>query len=594
MTNPTPSSSSKVDRRIGEFDTLVEALEYAAKTELGFNFYSPRGDLETVLTFAELRDRAAAIGRKLIGLGLPEGARVAIIADTSPEFVGAFLGCQYAALLPVPLPMPTAFGGRDGYCQQLHQQMSSCTASAAIAPAAMLDLLHQAVQGLTLDFVGSFDDLATAGEKKGAARKVGPDNIAYLQYSSGSTRFPHGVAVTHKSLMANCRGIARDGVETKDNERCVSWLPMYHDMGLVGCFLAPVAAQVSVDYISTDDFARRPLLWLNLMSRNRGTVSYSPSFGYELAARRAGPDVLSALDLSSWRAAGIGGDMIRPDVMTLFAKTFAPCGFDGRAFLASYGLAECTLAVSFSRTRTGLILDAVDEDVLADENKALPPRSGKSNARIRDFVNCGRVLPEHEMVLRDEGGRPVKEREIGRVYVRGPSVMVGYFGDEEATQEVLSEDGWLDTGDMGYMVGDAVYITGRAKDMMIINGRNLWPQDIEWVVEQIPGIRTGDAAAISIPAEGAEEIPAVLVQCRSRTDEDRAALVTQIRRDVKRDVGVNCRVILVPPRSLPKTSSGKLRRSKARSNLLSGEIVPVGGDVGAEALARDAAAATVG
>jgi len=594
MTNPTPSFSPNVERRIGAFDTLVEALEYAAKTDLGFNFYSPRGELQTVLTYAELRDRATAIGRKLVNLGLPAGSRVAIVADTSPDFASCFLGCQYAAVLPVPLPMPTAFGGRDGYCQQLHQQMFSCDAGAALAPAGMLELLQQAVKGLSLTFVGSFDDLTATSENGADLRNVGGDDICYLQYSSGSTRFPHGVAVTQRSLMANCRGIARDGVETKDDERCVSWLPMYHDMGLVGCFLAPIAAQVSADYISTDDFARRPLLWLNLISRNRGTVSYSPSFGYELAARRAGPDVLSALDLSCWRAAGIGGDMIRPDVMRLFSKTFAPCGFSEKAFLASYGLAECTLAVSFSKTSTGLVLDAVDEDILADENRAVPPRSTKRDARVRNFVNCGRVLPEHELELRDERGRKVAERNIGRVFVRGPSVMVGYFGDAEATEQVLSDDKWLDTGDMGYMVGDSLYITGRAKDMMIINGRNLWPQDIEWVVEQISGIRTGDAAAISLPVHGSEEIPAVLVQCRTRTEDDRSALVAQIKRDVKHDVGVNCRVILVPPRSLPKTSSGKLRRSKARANFLSGALVPVGGDVEEEAIIRTAAPATVG
>ncbi len=594
MTNPTPSTSTKVERRIGAFDTLVDALEYAATTELGFNFYSGRGELASVLTYAELRDRAVAIGRKFIGLGLEPGSRVAIVADTSPNFVSCFLGCQYAALLPVPLPMPTAFGGRDGYCQQLHQQMFSCAAGAAVAPAGMLELLEQAVKGLTLDFVGSYDDLAAAGESKDGPRQVGAGDLCYLQYSSGSTRFPHGVSVTQSSLLANCRGIARDGVETKDDERCVSWLPMYHDMGLVGCFLAPIAAQVSVDFISTDDFARRPLLWLNVISRNRGTVSYSPSFGYELAARRAGPDTISSLDLSCWRAAGIGGDMIRPDVMRLFGDAFKPCGFDAKAFLASYGLAECTLAVSFSRLGKGLILDSVDEDILADESRAVNPRATQRHARIRDFVNCGKVLPEHEMQLRDNRGRPVGEREIGRVFVRGPSVMAGYFGDEEATHQVLTDDRWLDTGDMGYMVGDSVYITGRAKDMMIINGRNLWPQDIEWVVEQIPGIRTGDTAAIALPTENSEEVPAVLVQCRTRTDEDREALIGQIRRDVKRDVGVNCRVILVPPRSLPKTSSGKLRRSKARQNLLSGALVPIGGDVEADASGRKPAPAIAG
>lgn len=576
MMTPTPTLDAALPRRIADFGTLVEALEYAAKGARGLNYYSPRGDLEEAVSFRTLRDRAEAIGKRFIKLGLPSGARVSLVADTSANFVSFFLGCQYASLLPVPLPMPTAFGGRDGYCQQLHQQMVSCGASAAIAPDGMLDLLNQAVEGLALAFVGSHEDFLALPEDGVSPRLPKPDDLSYLQYSSGSTRFPHGVAVTHRALMANCLGIARDGVNSRDNDRVVSWLPMYHDMGLVGCFLAPVAAQMSVDYISTDDFARRPLLWLTLLSRNKGTISYSPSFGYELAARRAGQEAIAQLDLSSWRVAGIGGDMIRPDVMTLFGKTFAACGFSDKALLASYGLAECTLAVSFTKLDCGLGLDPVDETRLSDEGVAVAPKKG---ARRRDFVNCGSILPGHELAVRDENGAPVAEREVGRVFVRGPSVMSCYFDDPEATHQALSPDGWLDTGDMGYLVGDSLYLTGRAKDMLIINGRNLWPQDIEWAVEQIEGLRSGDSAAISLPGDSGEEIAAVLVQCRTRDEAARKELTAAIKREVKNDVGIQCRVILVPPRSLPRTSSGKLRRSKARANFLSGALVAVGGDV---------------
>jgi len=581
MPDPTPTIDTTLERRFADFETLPEALDFAARGCKGVNFYSGRGELVESLTFADVRARAITLARRLITVGLSRGARVALVADTSPEFLCAFMACQYATLLPVPLPLPTSFGGRDGYCQQLRRQMQSCGATAAVAPEGMIDLIREASAGLDMVFVGPHQDLEGLPQGKADPRLPDANDICYLQYSSGSTRFPHGVMVSHRSLMSNCRSMGRDGVHLVDDDRCISWLPLYHDMGLVGCLLTPVANQVSVDFIATENFARRPLQWLSLISRNRGTVSYSPSFGYELCARRVGPETLANLDLSSWRVAGIGADMIRAKIIRYFADSFAPARFDSHAFVACYGLAECTLAVSFSRLDTGIKTDVVDERRLATESRATPYKANGSKPPPgrREVVNCGIPLPEFDVEIRTQDVGVVDEREVGKIYVRGPSVMRGYFNDPEATAQVLSEDGWLDTGDMGYRIGKALYLVGRAKDLIILNGRNHWPQDIEWAAEQTTGLRSGDSAAISVPGDNDEEVATLLVQCRLRDPMHRRHLSEEIKRRVLQSVGIQCGVIFVPPRTLPRTSSGKLSRSKARTKFLSGTLAPIDGDV---------------
>ena len=604
---PTPTQDRSLPRRFADFETLVDAVEYAACGERGINFYSARGELTDALPYSEIRNRAVEIGRRLVSLGLNRGDRVALIAETTPDFVCFFLGCQYASVLPVPLPLPTSFGGRGGYVSQLALQMKSCAASAAIWPVAMADLLESATKDLDLVFHGTTGEFLEIDPGRATVRLPRRDDLAYLQYSSGSTRFPHGISVTHHSLLSNCQGIGRHGVGLIDTDRCVSWLPFYHDMGLVGTFLTSLTCQVSVDYIATEDFARRPLQWLKIISENRGSITYSPTFGYDICARRARGSVLEELDLSSMRVTGIGGDMIRPEVMRQFAETFAEAGFRQTAFVPSYGLAECTLAVSFMPVGKGIETDLVNEKVLAGESNGAHRGNGRVNgngnghgrhygnghsnghsgnglngryangngaARYRAVVNCGAPLPDYEIEVRAADGESLDDRAIGRIFVRGPSVMNGYFNDLAATESVLDEDGWLDTGDMGYMLNGSLYIVGRAKDMIIVNGKNHWPQDIEWAVEQLPGMRNGDIAAISAPGADAEEVPMVLVQCRQRDPELRDALIQQVKQKVRQATGIACEVELVPPRTLPRTSSGKLSRSKARAAFLSGGLSP--------------------
>jgi fatty-acyl-CoA synthase len=568
----TPTHDPALPRRYSDFDTLVESIEYAAKGVRGANFYNARGDLVEAITWRQIRDRAHIIGKKLAGLGFKKGDRIALIAETSANFVAFFIGCQYASVLPVPLPLPTSFGGKEGYVAQLRMQMESCQANGIMAPEFMEQIIDTATEGLDLLFKGSIEAYENA-EKDGEHCLPSSDDLAYLQYSSGSTRFPHGVAVTHKSLLSNTLGMGKHGVKISDGDRCISWLPFYHDMGLVGTLLTTINCQVSVDFIPTEEFARRPLSWLRVMSMNGGTITYSPTFGFDIctrrvASRRTGWD---ELDLSTLRVAGIGGDMIRPDVMRAFTETFSSVGFNDKAFLPSYGLAECTLGVSFADTGKGIEIDLVEEALLSGDRHVLVNGSA-DNSRKREVVNCGKPLPEYELHIRDEDDNVLAEGSVGRVLVRGTSVMREYFNDPETTRAVLSEDGWLDTGDMGYMKDGYLYIVGRAKDMIIVNGRNHWPQDIEWAVEQLPGVKNGDVAAISVPGENAEEIPMILAQCRVSDSSERAHFIDEMRRHIQSITGINCMVELVPPRSLPRTSSGKLSRSKARNQYLSGHL----------------------
>ena len=481
-----------------------------------------------------------------------------------------FFGALYAGAWPVPLPLPTSFGGRESYIDQLAVQLNSSDPPILFFPPELAAMAGEAAAAAA-SRASTGPHSRRRSRSRRALPEAQPDDIAYLQYSSGSTRFPHGVAVTHKALLANLAAHAHS-MKIGDGDRGVSWLPFYHDMGLVGCLLSIVANQMSADYLKTEDFARRPLAWLDLISRHDGTaMSYSPTFGYDICARRVSSqmNVAERFDLSRWRVAGNGADMIRPDVMQAFVDAFAPAGFDARCFLPSYGLAEATLAVSVMPPGEGIVVELVEETLLAGggANERDRPQ------RYRSMVNCGKAGARH-------GGRDPRRR---RQHVRrardrqgacaaAPRSWPAISATRRRPSACLDADGWLDTGDMGYLSDGYLYIVGRAKDMIIINGKNHWPQDIEWAVEQLPGFKAGDIAAFSITTPGGEETPAVLVQCRTSDADERGRLRDTIRERVRAITGINCVIELVPPRSLPRTSSGKLRRAKARNLYLSGEI----------------------
>ena len=566
--NPTATSDG-LPRRFSDFDTLGDALDYAARGKRGLNFHDPRGNLARAYPYSEMRNDALAMARRMIAYGLKPHDRVALIAETGPEFAALFFGCIYAGAWPVPLPLPTSFGGRESYIDQLAVQMKSADPALLLHPGELGAMASDAAtQAGTIAM--DWETFATRTQSSADLPTARPQDIAYLQYSSGSTRFPHGVAVTHHALLNNLSAHSH-GMDLQPEDRCVSWLPWYHDMGLVGCLLSPVANQVSTDYLKTEDFARRPLAWLDLISRNKGTtLSYSPTFGYDICSRRISSQSHPAdrFDLSRWRVAGNGADMIRPDVMQAFVDAFGAAGFKASAFLPSYGLAEATLAVSIMPPGEGIVVELVEETELSGDTAEYGrPR------RYRAIVNCGKPVKDMAVEVRDDDGGVVSERAIGKVWASGPSIMEGYFRDDVSTAACM-KDGWLDTGDMGYMSDGYIYIVGRAKDMIIINGKNHWPQDIEWAVEQLPGFKSGDIAAFAVTTPGGEETPAVLVQCRTTDEAERTKLRDVIRDKVRSITGMNCVIELVPPRTLPRTSSGKLSRAKARNQYLSGEIQP--------------------
>jgi fatty-acyl-CoA synthase len=561
-TTPTPTAPDRPFRE-GGFATLTEALDFAAQGPTGLTLYGLRGELIEALPYATLRERARSMAARLLAAGLKPLDRVGLVADTDADFITAFFACQYARITPAPLPLPAPLGGRDAYVEQIGRMLASARAAAVFGNEPLLPWLKDAADSAGVKIAMTVADLPEAADADLPA--PGADDPSYVQFSSGSTRNPTGVLCTHRALMANALASTRDGLQVTAADRAVSWLPLYHDMGLVGFLLMPLSAQMSIDLMPTGAFVRRPLLWLDLMSKNRGTISYSPSFGYELCAKR-GDGTREGLDLSAWRVAGCGGDMVRPGPLLAFAERYASAGFAPTAFVPSYGMAEATLGLTMSPLGKGLIFDTVDVDRMEKDGVV----TAGAGVRSRAFVRCGAIFPGHDLEVRDEDGKVLPERRVGRIFARGPSLMREYFGDPQATAAALSADGWLDTGDLGYLAEGQITPTGRAKDLILLNGRNVWPQDLEWTAEsEIDRLRSGDVAAFSIDADAGEQL-VLLVQTRSNDPDVRQALTDDVAALLRARHGVEARVELVGHNTLPQTSSGKLSRSKARALFLAG------------------------
>ena len=563
----TPRTNRNLPQLLAGFGSLAEGLDYAARGVTGFNFYSPRGALQHVLPYAELRRQAMATARKLLSLGLKRSDRVAVVAETGPDFMVVFFGCQYAGLIPCPMPYTMYIGGKESYIDRVAGMLSAAEAQTVIASEELLGHIFEGAAKAGISRVLTHAQLQSRPQAHAKLEPFGPDEDAYIQYSSGSTSNPKGVLITQKAITANARGILREGLKLTPRDRAFSWLPLYHDMGLVGFCLSPMMGQVTVDFLATTSFARRPALWLKLMSDNQSTITYSPSFGFDLAARRINGEAVS-LDLSALRVAGIGGDMVRSDVLDHFAAILSVAGFSPRAFLPSYGMAETTLAISFVDPDAAVRVDHVDRMALKTAGRAVP----STGEGTRSFVVCGRPMSDSKVEIRNESGDVLADRHVGRIYVKTPSLMAGYYNNTEATEAAVGADGFLDTGDMGYWLDGEIVITGRAKDLMLHNGRNIWPQDIEWVAERIEPLRTGDVAAFAVEGEDDDDDVVVLVQCRHHDEASIEALRHEVSAAVHRSAGVECKVVMVPPKSLPFTSSGKLSRAGAKEKFLSGEI----------------------
>lgn len=567
MTEPTPTARN-IPLRHGDFPTLTEALDYAATGDTGFNYFDGKGRLATSLSYAELRTQSIDMAKRLVGFA-PKDSRIGLAAVSTPDFAILFFACQYAGLVPAPLPLPVTLGGRSSYERQLERMADTGDFFALFAPASMEPIMSSALND-TATPVLTFDDVNAlpAGDD---LRPFGADDLCYIQYSSGSTSSPKGILGTQSSVSANCHGITKYGLQVNETDRATSWLPLYHDMGLIGCMIAPMMAQLSVDFMDPTDFTRRPMTWLQLISDNKGTLSYSPTFGYELCVRRWRGD--RELDLSSWRAAGIGGDMVRPEPLTEFSELFGPMGFEESAFTPSYGMAETTLAATFAPRGQGLLKHTIDMRRYEMTSTAVTATDLTAAEDTRTFVACGVRLPDHEVEIRDADNKVLGEDHVGRICLKGPSLSPGYFRNSQATEAAFSKDGWLDTGDLGYWHDGQLIVTGRYKDLILYHGRNIWPQDIEWAAQAAAPHRCGRACAFSVGGAGDQKTIMLLLECRTRDPRLLTEIETAVSAAIRLEVGVPVQLMLVPKSTMIITSSGKLSRARVKQKYLDGGII---------------------
>jgi len=561
--NPTQHNRS-LPLNNTEFSNLSEALEYAAKGDSGYNFYDGRGRLEFVLPYSELVLEAKILARKLVTLGCARGSIVGIVAETHPLFHRFFFACQYAGLIPVALPAGVQLGAHNVYIEQIARMLKGCNAAIAVAPDTHATFLAEASENLNLVMSGTgsdFDELPY--DESIELQPFTGDEPAYLQFTSGSTQFPRGVEISQATVLSNLTEIALHGLKLERNDRFVSWLPFYHDMGLVGFVLVPLNSQLSADYMSPRTFAMRPRLWLKIISDNRGTISSSPTFGYALCAKRLRPSDTERYDLSSWRAACVGAERVNHETMEKFAHALSATGFSKNAFVACYGMAECVLAISFAPLNEGLSVDYVDKHALGTSGKAIPATEDAA-----PYVDCGAILPSFEYAIRDDAGNNLGERQCGRICLKGPAVMSGYYQNQIATDEVLSADGWLDTGDIGYLIGSHIVITARRKDVIIINGRNIWPQDLEMLAENTDGVRLGGVSAFGVVDDRQLEHAILVVETRDKDRASRYELIERLAHALQLNFGLKVHIELTLPGTLRRTSSGKLSRSQTRDGFL--------------------------
>lgn len=567
MTEPTPIARS-IPLRHGDFATLSEALDYAATGDTGFNYFDGKGRLRTRLSYADLREQAIDVAKRLVGFA-PKNSRIGLAAVSTPEFAVLFCACQYAGLVPAPLPLPVTLGGRSSYERQLERMADTGDFFALFAPASMEPIMSSALND-TATPVFTFEAVRELPQGK-TLRPFGADDLCYIQYSSGSTSSPKGILGTQESVSANCHAIVKYGLQVNEQDRATSWLPLYHDMGLIGCMLAPLVSQMSVDFMDPTDFTRRPMTWLQLISDHKGTLSYSPTFGYELCVRRWRED--RDLDLSSWRGAGIGGDMVRPEPLTEFAELFAPMGFKESAFTPSYGMAETTLAATFAPLGQGLLKHTIDMRQYETTSKAVTATDLTPKGDRRTFVACGIKLPEHDVEVRDDNNDVLGEDHIGRICLKGPSLSPGYFRNSQATEAAFSRDGWLDTGDLGYWHDGQLIVTGRYKDLILYHGRNIWPQDIEWAAQAAAPHRCGRACAFSVGGAGDQKTIMLLLECRTRDPKLLVEIETAVSAAIRLEVGVPVQLMLVPKSTMVITSSGKLSRARVKQKYMDNGII---------------------
>lgn len=568
--------------RLAAAESLAEIISIRGKddAETAHIYLYEDGQKLRVITCGELYGRALAVATELGKRGIQPGQTVGIMLPTGADFFWVFAGAMLAGAIPVPIYPPFR---ADRIAEYAERQ----AAILANAEARMLITFHRAegVANLLRPQVGTLRDVVTAAtlvSSHGAAppqteaRPIEPirhharsEDIAFLQYTSGSTGNPKGVVLTHANLLANIRSIS-EAVKLDGNDVAVSWLPLYHDMGLIGAWFVPLATGIPLVSLSPLAFLSRPARWLEAISRHRGTLSPAPNFAYELCVRKIADEEMRGLDLSCWRAALNGAEAVSLETINKFAEKFASCGFRREALLPVYGLAEASLGVAAPAMGSGAHADVIDRTIFQSEGRAV--QAHQRDQAALEFMSVGRPLPKMEIRIVDEAGSPVPERREGRVHFRGPSSTRGYYRNPEATRELVMGGGWLESGDLGYVADGELYITGRRKDLIIKGGRNLYPHEIENVVGRVPGVRAGCVVAFGAPdeASGTEKL---VVVAEARDNTQAAGITREITRAVSESLGIPPDVVrILPVNSIPKTSSGKLRRRETRRLYLESKL----------------------
>jgi 1-acyl-sn-glycerol-3-phosphate acyltransferase len=490
---------------------------------------------------------------------------------TGKDFFTAFAGVLLAEAVPVPLYPPFRL---DRFEEYATRQTKILTGAAA----RLLITVEQgrSVGRMLRSRVPKLRGVVTVGDLSAEPISAPPiraaaDSPALIQYTSGSTGNPKGVLLSHHNLIANVRAIGQ-ALSIQGDDVGVSWLPLYHDMGLIGCWMAPLYFGVPITILSPLSFLSRPERWLWAIHTHRATISPAPNFGYELSVRKIRDEALEGLDLSCWRAALNGAEPVSPETIDRFCLRFGPYGFRREAMMPVYGMAESTVALAIPPIDRGPRLEQVEREPFERDGLAL---SAEPNAESpHRFVSAGRPVKDHEVRIVDSEGKPVAERIEGTLEFRGPSAMQGYYRDEEATRSVSRPGDWWSSGDRAFLADGEIFVTGRTKDIIIRAGRNIYPQEVESIAEDVPGVRRGCVAAFGVKdvRQGTEKM-IVVAETRSRSEEEKREIERGVAERLADLFGTPADdVVVVSPGTIPKTSSGKLRRSACRDKYLSGAL----------------------
>jgi fatty-acyl-CoA synthase len=556
---------------MARFRTLPDALAEAARADAGYYFVSDGS--ETFRSYAEVRRLSLRVARSLAEAGLRRGDLVAVIVGNPEQFLTTLFGAVLAGVVPASIYPPATTAGLQPYLAITAETLRASGAravvtSTALAPA--FDALRRSCPELAV--VLTREQLDAPAREPDTRPSL--DDIAFVQYTSGSTSTPKGVALSHRNLAANIDAInGPAGMATTSADLGVSWLPLNHDMGLVGMALGPLYSARPGVLLSPQAFVKRPVEWLRAISRFRGTISFAPSFAYDLCVRRVKDRDLEGLDLSCWRVAGCGAEPVHAPTLAAFAGKFAAVGFRDVSFLPSYGLAEHVLAATFPPRNRRPRTDVVTADDLTERRVAVPADDDGHGASMT-VVSCGVALPEHRIQIVGEDGRPVPERHVGEILLAGPSVMLGYYKQDQLTAETV-HGGWLHTGDLGYLSDGELFVCGRAKDIIIVNGRKYHPEDLERAVSDLAGVRRGRVVAFGAAEQGRADRVVVVLEPSGTMPPD--ALAETIRRRISDMFGLYVdEVALVPGGTVGRTTSGKVQRAATKARYERGALVDEG------------------